>query len=172
MAHFASINSDKIVRRVVVIGNDEVDANGGDQSAQAAEYVRTVVPFIKDEVQWVQTSYNRNFRVNYAMAGGKYEESSDMFITPPSFPSWTYDDSLKTYVPPVAKPTNGDDGTVDFRFKDTNVTSIEDGGGTVVEFNDGYPLPMFWSEERTTWASLDSLDVARYWNPSSQTWEI
>tara|TARA_R110000751_G_scaffold58700_1_gene123616 strand:- start:4259 stop:4777 length:519 start_codon:yes stop_codon:yes gene_type:complete len=171
MAHFASINSEKIVRRVVVVGNGDVENNGGDQSTQAAEYVKTVVPLTKDEIQWVQTSYNRNFRVNYAMVGGKYDEVADMFITAPGFPSWTFDDSLKTYVPPVTRPTNGDNGTTDFRFKDVNITSMEDGEKNIIDFPNGYPLPMEWFEEKTTWACTDSLDVNRYWDQSTQTWK-
>tara|TARA_R110002126_G_scaffold246074_1_gene389117 strand:- start:32 stop:550 length:519 start_codon:yes stop_codon:yes gene_type:complete len=171
MAHFASINSEKIVRRVVVVGNGDVENNGGDQSTQAAEYVKTIVPLTKDEVQWVQTSYNHNFREKYAMIGGKYDENLDVFITPPSYPSWTYDDSLRTYISPTTRPTNGENGTTDFRFKDVNITSMEDSEGNVIDFPNGYPLPMAWFEEKTTWACTDSLDVNRYWDQSTQTWE-
>lgn len=171
MAHFASINSDKIIRRVVVVSNDDVAANGGDQSTQAEEYVKTVVPLTKDEVRWVQTSYNSNFRQHFAAIGGRYDEDADMFISAPSFPSWTFDDSLKKYVPPVTQPTNGDGGTTDLRFKDVNITAMEDGEGNVTDFAGGYPLPMWWSEKRTTWSCTDSLGVDRYWNQSNQTWE-
>ena len=35
MAHFAELNSSNEVLRVIVVSNDDVDANGGDQHADA-----------------------------------------------------------------------------------------------------------------------------------------
>lgn len=171
MAHFASINSEKIVRRIVRIGNGDVDANGGDQSEQAAEHVKTIVPLIKDEVKFVQTSYNSNFRKTFATINSKYDSDDDIFTPGPGFASWVYDESQKTYLPPVARPTNGDDGTIDLRFKDTNITSMADGEGNTVDFPNGYPLPIEYHDGKATWACYDSVDVARYWNPDNQTWE-
>ena len=41
MAHFAEIDEDNKVLRVLVFDNNDVDANGGDQSEQAAEFIQT-----------------------------------------------------------------------------------------------------------------------------------
>ena len=45
MAHFAELNSSNEVLQVVVISNDDVDANGGDESAQAETFVASIVPY-------------------------------------------------------------------------------------------------------------------------------
>ena len=45
MAHFAEVNSYGLVLRVVVIDNNDVNANGGDQSVGAEEAVKKIVPF-------------------------------------------------------------------------------------------------------------------------------
>ena len=42
MAHFAEIDEDNKVLRVLVFDNNDVDANGGDQSEQAAEFIQTI----------------------------------------------------------------------------------------------------------------------------------
>jgi len=44
MAHFAELNSDNEVIRVVVISNDDVIANGGDYSSQAETFVSNLIP--------------------------------------------------------------------------------------------------------------------------------
>jgi hypothetical protein len=45
MAHFAEVDSNGIVLRVVVIDNNDVNASGGDQSVGAEEKVKSIVPF-------------------------------------------------------------------------------------------------------------------------------
>ena len=67
MAHFAELNSSNEVLQVIVISNDDVDANGGDESAQAETFVATIVPYNPTGVAWKQTSYNNNFRKQYAV---------------------------------------------------------------------------------------------------------
>ncbi len=79
MAHFAELDSNNKVIRVVVGDNNDVEANGGDQSLTAAQYFETVVPFSENGVKWVQTSYNRNFRKNFAGINFTYDEVNDRF---------------------------------------------------------------------------------------------
>ena len=45
MAHFAELDNNLEVLRVVVISNEDVDANGGDESTQAETFVATIVPY-------------------------------------------------------------------------------------------------------------------------------
>ena len=45
MAHFAELNSSNEVLRVIVISNDDVDANGGDQHADGETFVSSIVPY-------------------------------------------------------------------------------------------------------------------------------
>lgn len=103
MAHFAELDENNVVLRVVVIGNDEVESNGGDQSETAARRVESIVPFSENGVKWVQTSYNRNFRKTYAGRGFIYDPVKDIFNAPQPFPSWTLDDN-DNWRPPYPEP--------------------------------------------------------------------
>ena len=104
MAHFAELNSSNEVLRVVVISNDDVDANGGDQHADAETFVASIVPHLTGGTAWKQTSYNHNFRKHYAGIGYTYDASKDKFIVPQPYPSWSLD-SNDDWQAPVAYPT-------------------------------------------------------------------
>ena len=104
MAHFAELNSSNEVLRVVVISNDDVDANGGDQHADAETFVASIVPHSEDGTAWKQTSYNNNFRKQYAGIGHIYDASKDKFILPQPYSSWSLD-SNDDWKAPVTEPT-------------------------------------------------------------------
>jgi len=91
MAHFAELNSSNEVLQVIVVSNDDVDANGGDESAQAETFVATIVPYGTGGVAWKQTSYNNNFRKQYAGIGFIYDATKDKFIIPQPYSSWSLD---------------------------------------------------------------------------------
>ena len=85
MAHFAEIDNNNKVIRVLVASNIDVDAHGGDQSDTAAEQFATVVPLSEDGVKWVQTSYNNNFRGNFAGEEFEWDEVNNCLLyTSPS----------------------------------------------------------------------------------------
>jgi hypothetical protein len=75
MAHFAEIDKDNIVVRVLVVDNS--------QEHRGQE-------FLAEDLglggRWIQTSYNGNFRGCYAGKGYFYDEVNDVFI-PPKDPS-------------------------------------------------------------------------------------
>jgi hypothetical protein len=71
MAHFAEIDSDNIVLRVLVVPNEH-ETNGQDYLANEIGLGGT----------WIQTSYNNNIRKNYAGVGYKYDVTLDAFISP------------------------------------------------------------------------------------------
>jgi hypothetical protein len=104
MAHFAELNSTNEVLRVVVISNDDVEANGGELSTEAETFVSTIVPYSENGTAWKQTSYNNNFRKQYAGIGDSYDSSKDKFLSPQPFSSWTLD-SNDDWEAPVTKPT-------------------------------------------------------------------
>jgi len=104
MAHFAELNSSNKVLRVIVISNDDVDANGGDQHTDAETFVATIVPYGTGGAAWKQTSYNNNFRKQYAGIGYSYDSSKDKFILPQPYPSWSLDDN-DDWKAPVTYPT-------------------------------------------------------------------
>jgi len=104
MAHFAELNSTNEVLRVVVISNDDVEANGGELSTEAETFVSTIVPYSENGTAWKQTSYNHNFRKHYAGIGDTYDASKDKFISPQPYPSWSLD-ANDDWVAPVTYPS-------------------------------------------------------------------
>jgi len=104
MAHFAELNNSNEVLRVVVISNDDVNANGGELSSEAETFVASIVPHSENGTAWKQTSYNSNFRKQYAGIGYTYDASKDKFILPQPYPSWSLD-SNDDWEAPVTYPT-------------------------------------------------------------------
>ena len=87
MSHFAEIK-DGIVQRVIVSEQD---------------FINTGV--VGDSFTWVQTSYNHNFRKQFAGIGDTYDKENDVFVKPQPYPSWTLD-SNHDWQPPVAYPND------------------------------------------------------------------
>jgi len=90
MSHFAEIDSDSIVQRVIVAEQDFI--NSGQ---------------VGDSFNWVQTSYNGNFRKNYAGSGYTYDKVRDAFIAPQPYPSWTLVEATCQWESPTPMPTDG-----------------------------------------------------------------
>ena len=106
MAHFAELDNNNKVLRVLVFDNADVDANGGDQSETAATFCETIVPFSTEGVKWVQTSYNASIRKNFAGKGYTYDSSKDAFIAPKPYASWTLNNTTCKWEAPVTFPTD------------------------------------------------------------------
>lgn len=104
MAHFAELDSNNIVLRVIVVSNDDVDANGGDYSTEAETFVGTLLPHSENGVAWKQTSYNGNTRKQYAGEGHVYDAAKDKFLLPQPQPSWILNEN-DDWDAPVAYPT-------------------------------------------------------------------
>jgi hypothetical protein len=74
MAHFARIENN-IVQQVIVINNEVLlDENGIEQESIGAQFCADTFGG-----EWVQTSYNGNFRGKFAGAGMKYDPIKDEF---------------------------------------------------------------------------------------------
>ena len=102
MAHFAELDANNVVLRVIVIDNkDTADANGVEKEHIGAAFCERLFGG-----NWKQTSYNGNIRKHYAGAGFTYNSVRDAFIPPQPYPSWTLDDDAN-WQPPVAMPTDG-----------------------------------------------------------------
>ena len=94
MAHWAELDENNVVLRVTVGSNDEPDDGYG---------------WLVENLggRWVQTSYNSNFRKQFAGAGYTYDEDADVFVAPQPFPSWVLDDN-HDWQAPVPMPDEGD----------------------------------------------------------------
>ena len=95
MAHFAEINNDNTVIRVLVVDNS-IEHRGADFLANDLGLGGT----------WVQTSYNNNIRKQYAGIGFTYDAINDVFITPQPYPSWLLDENFN-WQAPTPRPAEG-----------------------------------------------------------------
>jgi len=103
MAHFAELDSNNVVLRVVVVDNkDTADANGVEKEHIGAAFCERLFGGT-----WKQTSYNGTIRKHYAGVGYTYNSVRDAFIPPQPYPSWALDDDAN-WQPPVPMPTDGE----------------------------------------------------------------
>jgi hypothetical protein len=142
MAHWAELDINNNVLRTVVGGNDDIANHGGELSEEAAEYFKTICPLSINGVKWIQTSYNRNFRKNYAGTGMTYDLNRDAFIPIKPFSSWILNESTCIWEPPVSEvPENQKDGkAVDWyepslTWEGRNYTQEQDGTQNVYHWN-------------------------------------
>lgn len=97
MAHFAQLNEDNIVINVIVVSNNELLDNNVESEAKGIAFCQSLFGGT-----WVQTSYNRKFRRNYAGIGYSYNQEKNIFIEPmPTFPenaTWWLDPNTSRWV--------------------------------------------------------------------------
>ena len=104
MAHFAEVNADGIVQRVIVVDNNDCkDAEGNESEAVGAAFCNTLLGGT-----WKKTSYNGNIRKNYAGIGYTYDESRDAFIPPKPFSKWILNEDTCQWEAPVEYPEGED----------------------------------------------------------------
>ena len=103
MAHFAELGENNIVLRVIVVDNkDTSDANGVEVEEIGTAFCRSLLGGT-----WKQTSYNANFRKNYAGIGFTYDSDRDAFVPPKPFASWVLNEDTCRWDAPTAYPTDG-----------------------------------------------------------------
>tara|TARA_R100000541_G_scaffold22572_1_gene32511 strand:+ start:1422 stop:1802 length:381 start_codon:yes stop_codon:yes gene_type:complete len=120
MAHFAKLGKgNKILTVVAVHNNVATTEQAGVDFLNNLYNTRDV---------WKQTSYNTvggvhllggtPFRKNYAIIGGKYNQSKDAFISPQPFASWILNETTCQWEAPVAKP----DDEKEYKWNETTTT--------------------------------------------------
>jgi len=79
MAHFAELDNNNVVTRVIVVDNENIlDGNGNESEAVGKQFCLQF-----GAGPWVQTSYNAKFRGIYAGVGVTYDPVQDVFIPVP-----------------------------------------------------------------------------------------
>ena len=101
MSHFAEIDKNNIVLRVIVAEQDFIDTG-----------------IVGNKENWIQTSYNTfhgvhinketPLRKNYASPGHTYDETRDAFIRPKPFDSWSLNEDTCDWDAPVDYPIDGE----------------------------------------------------------------
>jgi hypothetical protein len=92
MSHWAEIDSDNKVIRVLVGDNNDPNGDEGYQ-------------WLLDNLggTWIKTSYNNKIRKQYAGIGFSYDPVTDVFIAPKPFSSWSLDSNYD-WQSPKEKP--------------------------------------------------------------------
>jgi hypothetical protein len=96
MSHWAELDQDNVVLRVLVGDNEDPNGDEGYQ-------------WLVDNLggRWIKTSYNATIRKNFAGIGFKYDEGLDAFISPKPYDSWILNQDTARWDPPVACPDDG-----------------------------------------------------------------
>jgi len=103
MAHFAEIDENNVVTRVIVVANkDTADANGNEVESIGVAFCQKLLGG-----NWKQTSYHGNIRKNYAGIGYTYQADIDAFVPPQPYPSWVLNPDTAQWEAPVPMPTDG-----------------------------------------------------------------
>jgi hypothetical protein len=80
MAHFAELDAENKVTRVIVVGNQDcLDESGAESESAGIAFCQSI---FGQNTRWVQTSYNANIRGKYAGIGDTYDEAADAFVAP------------------------------------------------------------------------------------------
>ncbi len=152
MAHFADCNASGKVLQVLVFSNEDVNAHGGDLSTEVEQWIESTTPHASGGSFWKQTSYNNNFRKQYAGPGMIYNANLDMFVgTEPDGPGWTLD-------------SNGD-----WQPGSTYPTELE----YEVDPSTIMPIQIYWDSSSSKWKGVKKKlnDTVLTWNSETNTWE-
>ena len=102
MAHFAQIGYNNEILRVSVVRNEDIlDGNGNESEEIGIQFLKSVHGHLTN---WLQTSYNGNFRYRYAGIGMVYNVEYDVFLLPQPYPSWTLNTETFNWNPPIPEP--------------------------------------------------------------------
>ena len=154
MAHFAELESKTdptgftsdthlVVKRVVVVGND-VEANGGklEDNDMHVDGETWCVNFFGGGT-WKQTSYNNNFRKQYAGIGHVYNASKNKFLTPQPYASWALDGS-DDWQAPVTYPSTTSGYRISWDEDNRRWTAVKDSDQSNHR----------WDADNTQWVSV------------------
>jgi hypothetical protein len=134
MAHFAELDENNIVLRVIVVNNDELlDENGNETEQKGIDFCSNLLGGT-----WIQTSYNGNFRFRFAGIGMFYDLDRDMFRNlnaPESNPSFVLDDN-GNWIPPIPYPSDA----------------------VINNENPSESKSYYWDEKTLTWVLMPYID--------------
>jgi len=162
MAHFAELktkvdptgftsDTHQVVERVVVVANDVVPS---DMHVDGETWC---INFFKGGI-WKQTSYNNNFRKQYAGIGMIYDPVKDKFLGKQPYASWSLDEN-DDWQAPIAYPTVLDDGNQGsvwwyyIRWNDSKYQADNTQGWEAAKSNDTSDPKTIYNWNGTTWVS-------------------
>ena len=107
MAHFAQLDENNKVIQVLVVNDDYLkDENGNEVEELGRLHMESV-----HGGRWIQTSYNGKIRFRYAGIGYLYDEKIDAFVYPKPYESWILNKKTAEWNPPIPMPTDAPEGS-------------------------------------------------------------
>lgn len=80
MAHFSQLDENNVVIRTIVVANNDIsDFDGNEYESKGIDYCKKL---FGQNTKWIQTSYNKTFRKDFARPGWTYDSIKDAFIPP------------------------------------------------------------------------------------------
>jgi hypothetical protein len=102
MAHFAKLGTGNIVEKIIVVNNSVITDNSGiEQESLGVDFINKLY---NTRDVWKQTSYNGNFRKNFAGVGFTYDQQRDAFIPPKPYNSWILNEITCQWESPTPLP--------------------------------------------------------------------
>ena len=157
MAHFAKLDENNIVLQVVVIGDGVPTSDGplgeNDMHPDGETYTANLLGG-----RWKQTSYNNNFRKQYAGIGMIYDPVKDKFLGQQPHASWSLDSS-DDWQAPITYPTVTDDGatpsvwTYIISWNETKYEADNTQGWEATKSNDESETPTKYNWNGSAWVS-------------------
>ena len=129
MAHFAELDSNNIVLRVIVINNDAILNDENQEVEQKG--IELCKSIYGQDTNWKQTSYNNNIRKQFAGTGFTYDSTEDIFIAPQPYNSWALNADFD-WEAPVEKP----DDENDYNWDEENLEWVKIKTEEDYQFND------------------------------------
>ena len=158
MAHFAELkamtdptgftsDSHQVVHRVVVVG---IDCVPSDMHVDGETWC---INFFKGGI-WKQTSYNHNFRKQYAGIGMVYDPVKDKFLGQQPFASWSLD-SNDDWQAPITYPSIIEEGDVRYfiNWNEDKYNADNTTGWEATKSNDESETPTKYNWNGTAWVS-------------------
>jgi len=121
MSHYAELDSTNNVFKVHAVNNEVItDSDGNEQEQVGIDFLTR----LNGGVGWYkQTSYNGNFRKNYAGVGFIYDATRDAFIAPQPYSSWILNEDTCRWESPIPYPD--DEKVYDWNEETTNWVEVE-----------------------------------------------
>jgi hypothetical protein len=112
MAHFAELDETNIVKQVIVVHNNELlDENGNESEQKGIDFCVNLLGG-----NWVRTSFNTHagvhetggtpLRKNFATPGSIYDPVRNAFYMPSEYPSWVLNEDTCIMEPPIPYPSD------------------------------------------------------------------
>ena len=160
MAHFAELESKtdptgftsdthKVVVAVTVVANDCVPS---DMHVDGETWCKNF--FNKPNTEFKQTSYNNNFRKQYAGIGYVYDSSKNKFLCPQPYKSWALDSS-DDWKAPITYPstTSGSGFTYLISWNETKYNANNNTGWEATKSNDDAETKTVYNWNGSAWVS-------------------